>query len=111
MYLRALGFRALAIAGFAMLSIGLDLIASSACAQANPATPARPAANRSRVAPPKGFRKLAAGIETTISPQIDPNDAVTQHDIVEIQSAGKDLDWKPATESTSRTLKEAIGSP
>jgi hypothetical protein len=54
---------------------------------------------------PKGFRKLGPGVETTIPPKIDPNDTVTQHDIVEIQSAGAAIDWKPETQSPSTTLK------
>jgi hypothetical protein len=56
-------------------------------------------------AAPKGFRKLGPGVETTIPPKIDPNDTVTQHDVVEIQSAGKDIEWKPETQSPSTTLK------
>jgi hypothetical protein len=56
-------------------------------------------------AAPKGYRKLGPGIETTISPKIDAKDTVTQHDMVEIQSAGQEIEWKPDTQSTSSTLK------
>ena len=54
--------------------------------------------------PPKGYRKLGPGVETTIPAKPDVEDTVTRHDMVEIQSAGKKLDWKPETESTSQTL-------
>jgi hypothetical protein len=54
---------------------------------------------------PKGYRKLGPGVETTIPPKIDAEDTVTQHDIVEIQAAGKEIDWKPETQSPSSTLK------
>ena len=43
-------------------------------------------------------------METTIPAKPDVEDTVTRHDIVEIQSAGKKLVWKPETESASQTL-------
>ncbi|HZZ28172.1 MAG TPA: hypothetical protein VFE46_09225 [Pirellulales bacterium] len=55
--------------------------------------------------PPKGYRKLGPGVETTIAAQPNPQDTVTTHDIVEIQSAGQQLDWKPETQSASTTLQ------
>ncbi len=54
---------------------------------------------------PKGYRKLGPGVETTISPKFDAKDTVTEHDIVEIQSAGQEIEWKPETQSPSSTLK------
>jgi hypothetical protein len=54
---------------------------------------------------PKGYRKLGPGVETTIAPKFDANDTVTQHDIVEIQSAGPEIEWKPETQSPTTTLK------
>ncbi len=53
---------------------------------------------------PKGYRKLGPGIETIIPAKVDPQDTVTQHDMVEIQKSGAKLDWKPATQSASDTL-------
>lgn len=55
--------------------------------------------------PPKGYRKLGPGVETTIPAEPNPQDTVTDHDIVEIQSAGQQLDWTPETQSSSTTLK------
>ena len=68
--------------------------------------------------PPKGYRKLGPGVETTIPAMLDLQDtgaaggdsesldpAEKPHDIVEIQSAGKQLDWTPKTQSSSTTLK------
>jgi hypothetical protein len=55
--------------------------------------------------PPKGYRKLGPGVETMIAAEPNPQDTVTTHDIVEIQSEGKQLDWKPETQSSSDTLK------
>ncbi|HTQ38379.1 MAG TPA: hypothetical protein VMJ32_05095 [Pirellulales bacterium] len=55
--------------------------------------------------PPKGYRKLGPGVETTIPAEPNPQDTVTTHDIVEIQSAGQQLDWKPETQSASTTLQ------
>ncbi len=72
----------------------LVILASSAQAQET----AKPSA-------PKGYRKLAPGVETVIPPPADAGDTVTEHDLVEIQSAGAKLDWKPSTQSTSTTLK------
>jgi len=54
---------------------------------------------------PKGYRKLGPGVETTIPAEPNPRDTVTDHDIVEIQSAGQQLDWTPETQSSSTTLK------
>ena len=62
-------------------------------------------ADQPRQAAPKGYRKLGPGVETTIPAKPDPEDTVTQHDIVEIQTAGQQLDWKPETQSSSETLK------
>jgi hypothetical protein len=55
--------------------------------------------------PPAGYRKLGPGVETTIAAEPNPQDTVTNHDIVEIQSAGKQLDWTPETQSASSTLR------
>src|SRR5258705_2456689 len=55
--------------------------------------------------PPKGFRKLGPGVETTIPAKLDVEDTVSRHDMVEIQSAGRELDWKPETQSESQTLR------
>jgi hypothetical protein len=54
---------------------------------------------------PKGYRKLGPGAETTISAQPDPQDTVTRHDMVEIQSANDQLNWKPEAGSPSKTLR------
>jgi hypothetical protein len=56
-------------------------------------------------AAPKGYRKLGPGVETTIAPKFDANDTVTQHDIVEIQTDGSKIEWKPETQSPTTTLK------
>jgi len=53
---------------------------------------------------PSGFRKLGPGVETTIPVVPDQEDTVTNHDLVEIQSAGEKIDWKPETQSQSTTL-------
>ncbi len=42
---------------------------------------------------PKGYRKLGPGVETTIAADPNAQDTVTTHDVVEIQAAGKKLDW------------------
>jgi hypothetical protein len=54
---------------------------------------------------PKGYRKLGPGVETTIAADPNAQDTVTTHDVVEIQAAGKKLDWTPETQSSSETLK------
>ena len=87
MFLRALGIFAIGLAAVAFDS------GFASAQQAN------------RQMPPKGFRKLAAGVETTIPPKSDPEDTVTEHDMVEIQTLGPQLDWKPETQSSSTTLK------
>ena len=56
-------------------------------------------------AAPKGYRKLGPGAETTIPAQPDPQDTVTRHDMVEIQSANAELNWKPEAGSNSKTLR------
>lgn len=86
----------LALCALAVIAFGLTVLNVAGTASAQQA-------NRQK--PPKGFRKLAAGVETTIPPKVDPQDTVTQHDMVEIQSLGPQLDWKPSTQSTSTTLK------
>src|SRR5215475_2297150 len=55
--------------------------------------------------PPTGYRKLGPGVETTIPAEPNPQDTVTNHDVVEIQSAGKQLEWTPETQSVSSTLR------
>ena len=55
---------------------------------------------------PKGYRKLGPGAETTIPAQPDPQDTVTRHDMVEIQAANGQLNWKPEAGTSSRTLRE-----
>ncbi|MCC7085717.1 MAG: hypothetical protein IT427_12005 [Pirellulales bacterium] len=84
------------------LAIVAILATASLALTDHPLLAAGPQSNR---AIPKGYRKLGPGVETTIAPKIDTNDTVTQHDVVEIQSAGSELDWKPDTQSPSTTLK------
>jgi hypothetical protein len=62
-------------------------------------------ADQPRQAAPKGYRKLGPGVETTIPAKPETDDTVTRHDMVEIQSAGKKLDWTPETQSAGQTLK------
>src|SRR5258707_9567784 len=59
----------------------------------------------SKATPPKGYRRLGPGVETTIPAKPDLEDTVTRHDMVEIQSSGGTLDWKPETQSESQTLR------
>ncbi len=61
-------------------------------------------AQQPKAAAPKGYRKLGPGAETIIPAKPDPQDTVTQHDMVEIQSSGAKLDWKPATQAATETL-------
>jgi hypothetical protein len=75
-----------------LLVLSAALIASVASAQQPKATA------------PKGYRKLGPGAETTIPAKPDPQDTVTQHDMVEIQSSGAKLDWQPKTQSATETL-------
>jgi hypothetical protein len=77
-----------------VLALAAALIAVSATSQKTSAADA-----------PKGYRKLGPGVETTIPAEPNPQDTVTNHDIVEIQTAGQQLDWKPETQSSSETLK------
>ncbi len=60
-----------------------------------------------RRTPPTGFRRLAPGVETTISPAVDPHDTVTYHNIVELLTPGvvADLEWTPTSTSQTKTLK------
>jgi hypothetical protein len=53
---------------------------------------------------PKGYRQLGPGAETTIPAKPDPRDTVTQHDLVEIQSTGPQLNWTPQMSTSSQTL-------
>lgn len=48
---------------------------------------------------------MGPGAETTIPAQPDPQDTVTRHDMVEIQSANDQLNWKPEAGSPSKTLR------
>ncbi len=56
---------------------------------------------------PTGFRKLAAGVETTVPAQIDPHDTVMYHNVVELLNPQVDsnLDWTPKFTSPTKTLK------
>jgi hypothetical protein len=78
----------------AALAALLSLHSGDASAQQQTSSPKSPA----------GFRKLAPGVETTIPIVPDEEDTVTNHDMVEIQSAGAKIDWKPETQSQSTTL-------
>jgi hypothetical protein len=62
-------------------------------------------ADQPRQAAPKGYRKLGPGVETTIPAKPETDDTVTRHDMVEIQAAGKKLDWTPETQSSGQRLK------
>lgn len=48
-------------------------------------------------------RQFAPGVETTIPPDLDPEETVSTHDIIEIR-ANPDIQWKPEYLSESRTL-------
>ncbi len=50
-----------------------------------------------------GNRVLAPGVETTIAPQIVPEETTSAHDLIEIL-ADKGLDWTPQEEPTTQTL-------
>jgi len=62
-------------------------------------------ADQPRQGAPSGYRKLGPGVETTIPSKPETDDTVTRHDMVEIQSAGKKLDWTPETQSSGQRLK------
>ncbi|MCA9259863.1 MAG: hypothetical protein KDA61_11715, partial [Planctomycetales bacterium] len=51
----------------------------------------------------RAARRFAPGVLTTIEPQIDREDGVSIHDIVEIR-AQQDLEWEPKTLAKSQTL-------
>jgi hypothetical protein len=48
-------------------------------------------------------RQFAPGVETTIPPDLDPEEAVSTHDLIEVR-ANPDIQWKPEYLSESRTL-------
>jgi hypothetical protein len=98
-------------------AVGVALLASmsaTAWAQA-PAPPAeaasvqpqaavsQPAANILNAAP--GAYDFAPGVLTTIAPDVDREDAIAVHDIVELR-ANPQLAWTPSSTTKSRTLYE-----
>lgn len=70
----------------------------AAAVAATPAV-AQQAASQSRAI------EFAPGVLTTIPPQLDRNDAISLHDVIEIR-ADKKLDWKPESPVPDRTLFE-----
>jgi hypothetical protein len=91
-----------------LLAIALAVIACPAAhAQAPaaiaPAPAAQPAANVG--SSDLGPYEFAPGVLTTIPPQLDRDDAISTHDIVEIR-ADKKLAWTPSSTTKSRTLFE-----
>lgn len=72
--------------------VAATCIAPAAFAQA---TSQRPSANTPR--------QLAPGVLTTIPPQLEPDDTVSTHDLVEIR-ANKELEWDPEFLAASDTL-------
>jgi hypothetical protein len=95
----------------------LALAASSVQAQA-PAPPpeaasiqgapaAQPAANILDDAP-RGAYDFAPGVLTVIEPDVDREDAIAVHDIVELR-ANPQLAWTPSSTTKSRTLYEMTG--
>jgi hypothetical protein len=89
--------RIAAIGVLAMLAATVNFVADFAAAQ-------QPSA---RKAPPRGFRRLGPGVETTIPRPLDPHDTVTRHNMVELLAPGvvPDLDWTPTYSSPTKTLK------
>jgi hypothetical protein len=79
--------------------------APAAAPAAIPPAPAaaQPAANLATSAP--GAYEFAPGVLTTIPPQLDRQDAISTHDVVEIR-ADKNLAWTPSSTTKSRTLFE-----
>jgi len=55
--------------------------------------------------PQKGYRKLAPGVETTIPIDVDPEETVSKHDVVELHTV-PGLKWTPNFTPESRTLFE-----
>lgn len=55
------------------------------------------------IAAPPAERQLATGVLTTIAPNLEPDDTVSTHDIMEIQ-ANPTLTWNPEYFATSDTL-------
>jgi hypothetical protein len=68
----------------------IGCLLSAVVASAQPASAPRP-------------RVLAPGVETTISPEIVPEETTSAHDIIEIR-ANEDLNWTPKLEPATRTL-------
>ncbi len=56
-------------------------------------------------AAPRDFANWRPACSRPFRRRLDPQDTVTDHDVVEIQTLGKQLDWKPQTQSSSTTLK------
>jgi hypothetical protein len=72
-------------------------------ASVQPGAAAPPAANILDAAP--GAYDFAPGVLTTIAPDVDRQDAIAVHDIVELR-ANPQLAWTPSSTTKSRTLYE-----
>jgi len=88
------------LAGIVGLSALTALVSASTAQQPAAGQPAAPAASL-----PAAGDEFAPGVLTTIPPQVDREDAISVHDVVEIR-ADESLKWEPSSTASSRTLFE-----
>lgn len=96
---RAPGFALSALLLWAAVANGDALLQDTAAGRAA----AQP--SRETSAPrPRGFRKLAPGVEVTIPPDRSERETFSSHDIVELVQGVADLKWTPKLSPTTETL-------